>query len=203
MKRPLKHIVTEPPKAELIGYARVSTEDQNLAMQVEALRKAGCLNVYEEKISGASKKRPQLDLAIKDLRPTDTLVVWRLDRLARSMRELYRRLDQINEAGATFKSLTEHFDFGTATGHLILGIAGVFAEFERQLTIERTRAGIAAAQARGFKFGAKVKFTPAKKARARAWIKKGVQRVIVAKRLGLSAQTIHVWYRGGMKVPSN
>ena len=97
----------------LIGYARVSTEEQSLNLQRDALEKAGCLNIYEEKISGAKAKRPVLDLAIKDLRPGDTFVVWRLDRLARSMRQLYERLDQISAQGAGFKSLTEQFDFAT------------------------------------------------------------------------------------------
>ena len=196
----VKRIKTiEPPKGELIGYARVSTEDQSLRMQIDALKVAGCLNIYEEKLSAASKRRPELDYAIKDLRPGDCLVVWRLDRLARSMRDLYARLDAIHDAGASFRSLTEHFDFSTATGKLVLGFIGLMAEFERQLTIERTRAGIAAQKARGIKFGAKVKFTEAKKVKARAWIAKGVQRKLVAKRLGLVPQTIYVWHRNGMK----
>ena len=98
----------ELPKGELIGYARVSTEEQSLALQTDALKAAGCLNIYEEKISGSGKKsRPQLDLAIKDLRPGDTLLVWRIDRLARSGRELYSRLEQIEQASAGFKSLQE------------------------------------------------------------------------------------------------
>src|ERR1039457_2452987 len=95
------------PKGELIGYARVSTADQELRLQTDALAAIGCLNVYTEKVSGAAKNRPQLDLAIKDLRPGDTLVVWRLDRLSRSMQDLYARIDQIKAAGAGFKSLTE------------------------------------------------------------------------------------------------
>lgn len=168
-------------------------------MQRDALQGAGCLNIYEEKVSGASKKRPQLDLAIKDLRPGDILVVWRLDRLARSMRDLYQRLDDIKDAGASFMSLQEHFDFTSATGQLVLGFIGLMAQFERQLTIERTAAGMAAAKKRGHKFGAKIKFTPAKKVKARAWIAKGVQRKIIAARLNLAPQTIYVWHRNGMK----
>lgn len=91
---------TPPPAGERIGYARVSTREQHLDLQLDALQKAGCLHIYEEKISAAAKIRPVLDLAIKDLRSGDTLVVWRLDRLARSMRELYRRLDAIAANGA-------------------------------------------------------------------------------------------------------
>lgn len=143
----------ETVKGEFIGYARVSTAEQELRLQTDALERVGCLNIYTEKVSGAKKVRPQLDLAIKDLRPGDTLVVWRLDRLARNIRDFYARLDAIAEAGAAFKSLTENFDFSTASGKFILGILAQVAEFERQLTIERTKAGMAALRERGAKFG--------------------------------------------------
>ena len=134
----------------LVGYARVSTEDQRLDLQTDALLAAGVLpdNLHVEKVSGASAKRPALDMAIKDLREGDTLVVWRLDRLARSMRQLYARLDQIYGKGAYFRSLQEGFDFGTISGKLVLGVLGLVAEFERQLISQRTTAGIAALKAR-------------------------------------------------------
>ncbi len=147
----------EITKGEFIGYARVSTADQELRLQTDALEKIGCLNIYSEKISAAKKERPQLDLAIKDLRPGDTLVVWRLDRLARNIRDFYARLDAIAEAGAAFKSLTENFDFSTASGKFILGILAQVAEFERQLTCERTKAGMAALRERGIVLGAERK----------------------------------------------
>src|SRR5215469_11260100 len=101
----------------LVGYARVSTADQNLDAQIDALRKAGVKddNIHQEKVSGASKKRPSLELAIKDLGEGDTLVVWRLDRLARSMRQLYAILDRVYTKRAFFRSLTEDFDFGTVS----------------------------------------------------------------------------------------
>ena len=142
----------------LVGYARVSTEDQKLDLQLDSLRSAGVLpdNLHVEKISGASAKRPALDLAIKDLREGDTLVVWRLDRLARSMRQLYHRLDQIYAKGAYFRSIQESFDFGTVSGKLVLGVLGLVAEFERQIIAQRTSAGIAALKARkgqGYKWG--------------------------------------------------
>lgn len=134
----------------LVGYARVSTEDQRLDLQLDALKAAGVCadNLHVEKVSGASVSRPSLDLAIMDLREGDTLVVWRLDRLARSMRQLYHRLDQIYAKGANFRSLTENFDFGTVSGKFILGILGLVAEFERQIIAQRTAAGIAALKAR-------------------------------------------------------
>ena len=151
----------------LVGYARVSTEDQKLDLQLDALRAAGVLpdNLHVEKISGASAKRPALDLAIKDLREGDTLVVWRLDRLARSMRQLYSRLDQIYAKGAYFRSITEAFDFGTISGKLVLGVLGLVAEFERLLIAQRTAAGIAALKARkgkDHKWGRKLHMTPDK-----------------------------------------
>ena len=138
------------PSGYLVGYARVSTEDQKLELQLDALRKAGVHedNLHVEKVSGASTRRPALDLAIKDLREGDTLLVWRIDRLARSMRELYTRLDQIYAKGAGFKSLTEAFDFGTVSGKFVLGILGLVTEFERQIIAQRTAAGIAALKAR-------------------------------------------------------
>ena len=154
-----------PPIGVLVGYARVSTEDQKLDLQTDALLAAGVKpdNLHVEKVSGASSKRPALDLAIKDLRAGDTLVVWRLDRLARSMRQLYSRLDQIYAKGASFKSLTEQFDFGTVSGKFILGILGLVAEFERQIIAQRTQAGIAALKSRKgkeYKWGRKLHMTP-------------------------------------------
>jgi hypothetical protein len=112
--------VTKQPEPDIriVGYARVSTRDQNLDMQIDALKEAGVMddNLHVEKLSAAKKTRPMLDMAIKDLRPGDTFAVWRLDRLARSMRELYTRLDEIKAAGASFRSLTERFDFTSAAG---------------------------------------------------------------------------------------
>ena len=143
------------PQGFMVGYARVSTADQNLDLQIEALRKAGVKedNLHVEKVSGAASRRPALDLAIMDLRPGDTLLVWRLDRFARSMRDLYARLDRVYAKGAKFRSLTESFDFDTFTGKFVLGILGLVAELERQIIAHRTKAGIdtwrAKAKARG------------------------------------------------------
>lgn len=195
---------------QLIGYARVSTADQSMALQVKALEEVGCLNIYEEPAtSGAAKNRPQLDLAIKDLRPGDTLVVWRLDRLSRSIRDLYRRLDEIAAQGASFKSLTEHFDFNTATGKLILGIIGLMAEFERQLTIERTKAGMEVLRSKGERLGAPIKFNEAKRKLAAKMLAQKVRKKVrgktvwrkrytqkqVAKALKISVQTLIVYLR--------
>lgn len=182
----------------LIGYARVSTDDQELRLQIDALEKAGCHNIYREHVSGASKRRPQLDLAIMDLRPGDTLVVWRIDRLARSMRELYTRLDAIHAAGATFRSLQESFEFSTAVGQFILGVLGLVAELERQLTRARTKAGMDALKARGVRFGSPLKMTAARIREARRLLKRpdwSVPRV--AQKFGVAEMTIYKHIPGG------
>jgi DNA invertase Pin-like site-specific DNA recombinase len=186
------------PATRLVGYARVSTEDQKLDLQVDALRRAGVMddNLHIEKKSAASKSRPALEHAMKDLREGDTLVVWRLDRLARNMRELYARLDQIADAGASFKSLTEQFDFSTATGKLILGLFAIVAEFERQLTIERTKAGIEAFKSReGGWQGAPTKLTADKLKQIKAMRKNGMTIKQIAAKLKVSESIIYTRLR--------
>lgn len=153
------------PRSEtgyLVGYARVSTADQSLRLQIDALKAAGVKddNLHVEKRSAVSAKRPELEYAIKDLRPGDTFVVWRIDRLARSMRQLYANLDKIYAAGASFRSLQENFDFGTVSGKLVLGVLGLVAEFERQIIAQRTAAGIKAYRLRkGKQWGRKLYMT--------------------------------------------
>ena len=190
--------VAMPEKPFPVGYARVSTRDQNLDLQIDALKAFGVLpdNLHVEKLSATAKKRPLLDDAIKQLRPGDVFVVWRLDRLARNMRELYTRLEQISANGASFRSLTENFDFTTATGRLILGFLGLMAEFERQLTVERTKAGITAARARGSRFGAKPKFTDEIKAEAfRLLTDEGWTAPEVAKHFNVKPGTVYNHFR--------
>lgn len=197
--QPLQPTLLETTKSEFkVGYARVSTQEQILDVQMNALRSAGCINIYQEKVSGAGKKRPQLDLAIKELQPGDTLVVWRLDRLARSMSEFYTRLSQIEAAGAQFRSLTENFDFNNAIGKFVLGILALVAELERQITIGRTRAGMEAARARGRQIGAPVKFTDPKRRQAREWLRAKMPVTEVARRLQLSVATITGFRKAGM-----
>jgi len=183
----------------LVGYARVSTEEQSLDLQLDALRKAGVLedNLHTEKKSGASQKRPGLDLAIKDLRDGDTLVVWRLDRLARSMRQLYARLDQVYAKGAKFRSITEDFDFGTVTGKFVLGILGLVAELERQLIAQRTKAGIEATRKRSKtgKWGPEVYMTESRIKRAGKLLNRGMSGPKVAVKLGCSTASIYAFWK--------
>jgi len=137
----------------LIGYARVSTHDQNLSLQRDALKKAGCEKIYTDRITGKHLDRDGLDKALDVLRPHDTLVVWRLDRLARSLKHLIELIAQLEERKIGFRSITEAIDTTTSGGKLVFHIFGALAEFERNLISERTQAGLEAARARGRKGG--------------------------------------------------
>lgn len=137
----------------LIGYARVSTDDQTLDLQRDALTKAGCERFYDDKLSGAKADRPGLAEALAYARAGDTLVVWRLDRLGRSLGHLIEVMGDLEKRGIGLKSLTEQLDTTTPNGKLVFHLFGALAEFERDLIRERTRAGLAAARARGRKGG--------------------------------------------------
>ncbi len=132
-----------------IGYARVSTEDQNLDMQMDALKEAKCDHIYEEKMSGKIKERPVLDEALNFMRKGDTLVVWKLDRLGRSLRHLIEVINQLMDSGMYFMSLQEKIDTTSTSGKLIFHIFAALAEFEREIISERTKAGLKAARVRG------------------------------------------------------
>lgn len=132
-----------------IGYARVSTADQHLRMQEDALKSVGCEEIYTDVISGVKSKRPGLDKALSYLREGDTLVVWKLDRLGRSIQHLIQTVSDLQEKKISFKSLQENIDTGTSGGKLIFHIFSALAEFERDLIQERTQAGLKAARARG------------------------------------------------------
>jgi len=138
-----------------IGYARVSTDDQNLDLQRDALTKKACKTIYEETASGKSADRPQLESCLKALRAGDTLVVWRLDRLGRSLPDLVKIIADLERQGVAFESLTEKIETSSATGKLVFHLFAALAEFERNLIRERTKAGLAAARARGRKGGRK------------------------------------------------
>src|SRR5438270_4316328 len=143
-----------------IGYARVSTDDQNLDLQRDALQKAGCEQIYTDQVSGTKAIRPGLTAALSHLREGDTLVVWRLDRLGRSLRHLIDTVTTLAERGIGFKSLTETIDTTTSGGKLVFNIFASLAEFEREIIRERTRAGLEAARSRGRNGGPKHKLTP-------------------------------------------
>jgi DNA invertase Pin-like site-specific DNA recombinase len=133
----------------ILGYGRVSREGQDLAQQRAALRAAGCARLFEEKASGGRWDRPELHRLLDHLRPGDVVVVWKLDRLSRSLKDLLHIMETIGEAGAGFRSLTEHIDTTTPAGRMMMQMVGAFAEFERAMIRERTSAGLAAARAEG------------------------------------------------------
>ncbi len=133
----------------MLGYARVSTRDHNLGLQIEALERFGCRHIFQEKLSATSKKRPELAKLWRELRPKDTLAVWRLDRLARNAREMLNRVQELDDRGVRLVSLTESIDTATAHGKLMLAVLAAMAQFERDLTSERTAAGIRRLQAAG------------------------------------------------------
>ncbi len=137
----------------IVGYARVSTDDQTLALQLDALQEVGCETVFRDTISGAKTERPGLTKALEHVRSGDMLVVWRLDRLGRSLSHLIELIQTLEGRGVGFKSLTEQIDTTTSGGKLIFHIFGALAEFERNLIRERTMAGLQAARARGRKGG--------------------------------------------------
>ena len=183
----------------LLGYARVSTEDQNLDLQRDALTKAGAERVWEDKASGARDDRPGLVEALSHARKGDCLVVWRLDRLGRSMRSLIEFTEGLNERGVQFRSLTEGIDTTTPAGRFYFHILGALAQMERELNRERTMAGLQAARARGRKGGRRPKLSPKQVAHARKLLEDrdtsikevaaslGVNRATIYRALGLGA----------------
>jgi DNA invertase Pin-like site-specific DNA recombinase len=173
-----------------IGYARVSTLDQNLDLQLEDLKLAGCERIYQEKASGKTTDRPQLDNCLKALRPGDKLVVWKLDRLGRSLPDLVKIVSGLAENGVFFESLTEKLDTGSVTGTLIFHIFAALADFERGLIQERTIAGLEAARKRGRIGGRPKKLTDKKLADARQMVEGGMTMQRAADLLGVSKSTI-------------
>jgi DNA invertase Pin-like site-specific DNA recombinase len=139
----------------IVGYARVSTQGQNQDFQVDALEKSGCEQVFQEKVTGKLRERPELSQCLRILRAGDTLVVWKLDRLARSLKDLVEIVQDLNDREVGFKSLTEAIDTTSSSGRLVFHIFGALAEFEHSLIRKRTIAGLEAARARGRKGGRK------------------------------------------------
>ena len=193
-----KRRVEHPPTENLIGYARVSTEEQNLEMQISALTRNGVprVNIAVEKVSAAASRRPALDGILEGLRPGDVLVVWKMDRIARSLSDLMAKMATIVAAGASFKSLTEHIDTSTPGGRLIFHVLGALAEFERDLIVERTRAGVIAAKARGVRFGQEPKLNEKQVMKAQKMRDKGMSIRAIAAHYDVSHNTIRNWTTG-------
>lgn len=175
-----------------VGYARVSTDGQDVALQVDALKAAGCERIFTETASGAQRDRPELARALDYMRKGDVLVVWKLDRLARSMKQLIETIELLDGQGIGFRSVTEAMDTTTPGGRLLFHICGALAEFERGIIRERTAAGLAAARAQGRTGGAKRKLDEAAKREARALLAIPESTAkSVAERFGVSVATLY------------
>ena len=175
----------------LIGYARVSTQDQNLELQREALTKAGCRKLFQDKVSGTRAERPGLAKAMEMLRAGDTLVVWKLDRLGRSVKQLVDLVGELHKQEVQFKSLTDAIDTGTPSGRFFFHVMASLAEMERELTVECTRAGLEVARQLGRKGGRKRKMTDSNIESAKKLLASSVPPKDVAKHLGVSIPTLY------------
>ena len=182
-----------------IGYARVSTADQNLDLQISALKNAGCERVYKEKKSSVAE-RPELEKMLKYLRPGDQVVVWKIDRLARSLKHLILLIEDFKKKKIEFMCLTNNIDTTTPMGLCFLSIVGAFAELERNLIIERTKAGLAAAREKGVKLGRRPGLTENQQAIKKAacdLYRKGMTTNDICKSLKLSTATLYRYLRAG------
>jgi DNA invertase Pin-like site-specific DNA recombinase len=177
----------------LIGYARVSTQDQNLDLQIDALTKAGCEKLFDDKTSGSRAERPGLSKALETLRTGDTLVVWKLDRLGRSVKNLVDLVAALQKQGIQFNSLTDAIDTATPSGRFFFHVMASLAEMERELTIERTRAGLETARKLGRKGGRKRRMTDSKIESAKRLLADGVPLRDVALNLSVSIPTLYRW----------
>jgi len=177
----------------LIGYARVSTADQNLALQYDALKQAGCERIFEDKVSGSHAERVGLNQAMDMLRKGDTFVVWKLDRLGRSVGKLVETVEKLEKRGIDFKSLTDSIDTSTPSGRFFFHVMASLAQMERELIAERTKAGLEAARLLGRKGGRKRKMSESKLESARKLLASGIPPKEVAKNLGISVPTLYRW----------
>ena len=176
-----------------IGYARVSTQDQDLSLQYDALRQAQCDKIYEDKASGAHASRDGLTLALGVLRKNDSLVVWKLDRLGRSLKDLVAIVCDLEQRGVHFKCLTDQIDTSTTAGRFFFHIMSSLAQMERDLTVERTRAGLEAARRQGRTGGRKRKMDDSKIAVAKRLLQDGIAPREVARSLEISIPTLYRW----------
>ena len=182
----------------LIGYARISTQDQTLDLQMDALEKAGCGKIFTDKVSGTKAERKGLTEALSHLREGDTLVVWRLDRLGRSLRHLIDTVTELHDRGVGFKSLQENIDTTTSGGKLVFHIFGALAEFEREIIRERTQAGLASARSRG-KVGGRPKALSAKEVQIlrNMAADKSLAVADICKTLGIGRTTFYRYVKAG------
>jgi DNA invertase Pin-like site-specific DNA recombinase len=177
----------------LIGYARVSTHDQNLLLQKEALEKVGCERIYTDEVSGIKSKKPNLEKVLEMLRENDTLVVWKLDRLGRSVKSLIELVQNLEDQNIHFRSITDSIDTSTPSGRFFFHVMASLAQMERELIVERTKAGLEAAKKMGRRGGRKRKMTDSKLESAKQLLQSGVPPKDVANNLGISIPTLYRW----------
>jgi DNA invertase Pin-like site-specific DNA recombinase len=177
----------------LVGYARVSTVDQSLDHQLSALEEVGCEKLYQDQISGTKANRPGLTMALEVLRKNDTLVVWKLDRLGRTVKGLIDLVNQLHQKEIHFKSITDNVDTSTPAGCFFFHVMASLAQMERELMAERTKAGLAAAKAKGIVGGRKRKMTQSKIESAKQLLASGTLPKDVAQNLGISVPTLYRW----------
>ncbi|EKE09696.1 MAG: recombinase [uncultured bacterium] len=176
-----------------IGYARVSTSDQNINLQKEALEIAACQRIYEDHTSSTREDRPGLHKALEQLREGDTFVVWKLDRLGRNVKNLIELVTSLEKKNIHFKSLTDHIDTSNPSGRFFFHVMASLSQMERELIVERTRAGLKAAKLRGRVGGRKRRMTPSKIDSAKQLLANGMPPKEVANNLGVSIPTLYRW----------
>ncbi len=177
----------------LVGYARVSSNEQNLNLQLDALEAAGCAKIFSDKLSGTQKNRPGLEDALSHLRTGDTLVLWKLDRLGRNVKGLIELVETLQAEGINFYSVTDGINTSTPAGRFFFHVMASLAQMERELLVERTKAGLAAAKERGRVGGRKRVMTPSKLEAAKKLLKEGMLPKDVAQNLGVSIPTLYRW----------
>jgi len=177
----------------LVGYARVSTKDQNLDMQLDALKAAGCDRIFDDTISGARGERLGLAKALEQLRPGDTLVIWKLDRLGRTLKQLINLVDELAARQVDFRSLTDNIDTSSPSGRFFFHMMASLAQMERELLKERTKAGIATARKRGKHPGRRRRLDESKVQSAKRLLASGQPAGQVATHLGVSVSTLYRW----------
>ena len=177
----------------LIGYARISSNNQNLDLQIDALKNIGCIKIFYDKVSGISKEKPGLNEALSFLRSSDTLVIWKLDRLGRNLKGLIEMVEYLEKQGINFQSITDGIDTSTPAGRFFFHVMGSLSQMERELLIERTKAGLDAAKKRGRVGGRKRKMTDSKLKSARKLLADGIPPKEVANNLGISIPTLYRW----------
>lgn len=183
----------------LIGYARVSTGDQNLDLQKNALVRAECEQIFEDTASGKNSRRPGLRRAIRRLKPGDSLVVWKLDRLGRSVRDLITLVSELQALGVNFRSLTDSIDTSTPAGRFFFHVMSALAEMERELIVERPRAGLAAAREQGRVGGRRRVMTEEVVERCRRMLENGATRHQIADVIGVGVKTIYKYFPAAVR----